>query len=90
MKELHLFASNNLTAVKDGVIAPKVEAIIVTTEPVFRLSPDGGIVTKRDAFQFRFVASPADLRILADDMKRAADDCESAVAGAKKIEDRES
>jgi hypothetical protein len=86
MKELHLFASNNLTAIKDGAIVPKVEAIIVTTEPVFRLSPDGGTITKRDMFQFRFIASPADLRILATDINRAADDCEAAVAGASKTE----
>lgn len=90
MKEVICTARNITIAVSEGDnpgITPMVEAIIVVTEPQYRIKK-GEIVRMRQPETLRFAASPDSLRTIAKSFMEWADQAEAVAMalGAKKVE----
>lgn len=83
MKELASVSGNHFAKYDEsGNLVPTIEVVINTTEPVYRLSPDGEIIKRRDAFTIRFVTDPESLRNLADTLHEQARISESSITAA--------
>lgn len=89
MKEL-LTISSNFTAAwtQDNKLLPRVEVILVMSEPSYTVDAVGEVVSQRETSQVRFSASPKVLRKLAEAMTKLADEAETLVPPNAESSDR--
>jgi hypothetical protein len=80
MKELLTISSNFLAAwTEEKKLLPRVEIILVMSEPSYSVDAVGDVVRQRETSQVRFTASPSATRKLSDAMKKLADEAETLV-----------
>jgi hypothetical protein len=87
MKEIAGTARNLMISIDGrGGAVGIVEAILVLSEPVFRVDQGGSLVRMREAETFRFSTTPDGLRALAKDFGEWADEMDAAtVALGEKV-----
>ena len=77
MKEVHDLRHNFLAAWnEDNVIEPRVEVILITSEPQYHVDPADTVQRQRLAEQTRFVSSPVSLREIANRLTLLAEQAE--------------
>lgn len=85
MKEIAMTARNIMLSCPDqGDPSPMIEAILVVSEPTFRIDQGGGIIRQRELETVRFHSTPNGLRKVAIAFAEWADEAEAI--GPKKPE----